>query len=88
MNTSKVVNGIITALEDFDHFDPEATTVLVNKNDYSDIEVLNTGVEAFTEAHATCARFFYDDEQKRIVVREVREWVQSFAMDDEGMPLA
>ncbi len=40
-----------------------ATTVLVNKEDKSDVEVLDSDFNTFTKAHATLATYFveYDD---------------------------
>jgi hypothetical protein len=82
ISKTDLVNKIIDALNDFDldSIDTEATTVFVNKRDYSDVEVADSDFESFTESHATMASFFldYEDGDPRINRRAIREWIESF----------
>lgn len=78
------VQLIIDALDEFGLSNiNEDTTVFVNKEDYSDVEVADSEFGAFTKAHATCASYLVDFDNPSgdlpiINVKAVTEFVDQY----------
>jgi hypothetical protein len=76
-----LISRIYDAVDDLSADDiTDSTTLFVNKDDYTDVEVAHTEFNTFTKAHAAPVGFFveYDDDGFKIDRREIRRWVEQF----------